>query len=158
MNHLISLLNTFEKRPDLVKVFGAIIYSNRHPNIKKVLKDTDYWEALNEISGPRWAIIAARAEQGDYEIKGGGGPLGTFGMMIQVWNEPRNNKMLVEYLGLESTEEPYFVIFTRLKDGSVLRSITKLTDTFPKESYQRLRQIIAHLTSKIFLSRAAGAF
>ena len=114
MNELIKTVENFEKDPTVVKVFGSIIYSDRHPHIKKVLKDEDYWLALDNISGTRWAIFAVRTVEGRTELSGGG-PKGSLGMMVQLWIEPSKNKQLMQYLEIESTEKPLFVIFTRLK-------------------------------------------
>jgi hypothetical protein len=145
LNELLKEIETFEKEQSVVKVFGAIVYSNRHPHIKKVLRDGDYWSSLNEISGQRWAIFAARAVEGHRKIRGGG-PLGTLSMMIQVWVEPSENKKLVEYLGIESTEKPLLIIFTRLKTGEILKSDLRLDDSSTENAYKRLSEIIHGLT------------
>ena len=39
------------------KVFGVVFYDVRHPYVKKVLADRDFWSALDALSGPRWAIF-----------------------------------------------------------------------------------------------------
>lgn len=148
-NELIKEIDAFEREPSMVKVFGAIIYSNCHPHIKKVLKDEDYWLALDEISGSRWAIFAARVVEGRREIRGGGGPPGTLSMMIQVWVEPNENNKLIEYLEIESTEKPLFVTFTRLKKGNILKSILTLDDSSAENAYDRLSQVIRDLTSAV---------
>ena len=145
MNELLKEIEAFEKEPSIVKVFGAIIYSDRHPHIKKVLRDEDYWRSLNEISGQRWPVFAARAAEGHTEIRGGGSP-GTLSMMIQVWVEPSENRKLIEYLGIESTEEPEFVIFTRLKTGEILKSDLRLDDSSTENAYKRLGEVIHDLT------------
>ena len=130
MHELMKAVGNLENDPSVVKVFGAIIYSNRHPHIKKVLKDEDYWIALDDVSGTRWTIFAARAVEGKTEIRGGGGPPGFLGMMYQVWVEPSQNRQLMEYLAIESTEKPLFVIFSRLKNGQILKSILNLDRFF----------------------------
>jgi hypothetical protein len=148
MNDLLNEIEKLEKNPSIIKVFGAIIYSDSHPHIKKVLKDEYYWKALDDISGTRWVIFSARAVEGHYRIEGGSVP-GTFGMMVQVWKEPNLNKQLVEYLGISSTEDPYFVIFTRLKSGVILRSILKINDSTLEKAYKRIRSIIKNITYAI---------
>jgi len=145
MNELLKEIEGFEKESSVVKVFGAIIYSDRHPHVKKVLRDEDYWRSLNEISGQRWAVFAARAVEGHTEIRGGGPP-GTLSMMIQVWVEPSENRILIEYLELESTEKPIFIIFTRLKTGEILKSALRLDDSSTENAYKRLSEVIHDLT------------
>jgi hypothetical protein len=148
MHELIKAVENFEKDPTVVKVFGAIIYSNRHPHIKKVLKDEDYWLALDNISGTRWAIFAARAVEGRTKISGGG-PSGSLGLMLQVWVEPSQNEKLIEYLEIKSTEKPLFVVFTRLKNGNILKSILNLDDSSIEKAYDRLNNIIRDVTSSV---------
>jgi hypothetical protein len=79
------------------------------------------------------------------EIRGGGPP-GTLSMMIQVWVEPSENKKLVEYLGIESTEKPLFIIFTRLKTGEILKSDLRLDDSSVENAHKRLSEIIHDLS------------
>ena len=148
MDKLLDEIEKLEKDPSIVKVFGAIIYTNRHPHIKKVIKDKDYWISLDETSGTRWAIFSARAVKGHYAYKDYSPP-GTLAMMIPVWDEPNKNKKLIEYLGISSTEDPYFVIFTRLKDGKILKSILKLDDSTVENAYNRINKIIKDLTFAI---------
>ena len=148
MNELLREIDAFEKEPTFVKVFGAIIYSDCHPHIKKVLRDEDYWRALDEISGQRWAVFAARAVEGHKEFMGGGPP-GALLMMFQVWVEPSENKKLIEYLEIESTEKPVFVIFSRLKTGKILKSNVSLDDSSSENAYKRLNKVIRDLTSAV---------
>ena len=138
----------FEENEQIIKVFGTIVYSDAHAHIKKVLKDEDYWKALDKISGNRWAIFAARALQGQREIRGGDPP-GSLGMMIQAWVEPEENKKLIEALGLETTEKPVFVVFTRLNNGEILKSVIELYDTSIEKTYQRIKKIVQDITASI---------
>ena len=148
MNEFLEKIKDFEKEPSVVKVFGAIVYSDRHPYIKKALRDVDYWRSLNEISGQRWAVFAARAAEGHTEIRGGGPP-GTLSLMIQVWVEPSENRKLIEFLGIESTEKPLFIVFTRLRTGEILKSDIRLDDSSTENAYKRLSKIIQDLTCAV---------
>ena len=148
MDDIRQIIEDLEKNPEIVKVFGAIVYSDAHAHIKKVLRDEDYWKALDKISGNRWAIFSARALLGRREIRGGGPP-GTVSMMIQVWIEPEDNKKLIEALGLETTEKPVFVIFTRLSNGEILKSVIELYDDEIENTYQRIKNIVQDITSSI---------
>jgi len=145
MNELLREIEAFEKNTSFVKVFGVIIYSHRHPYVKKVLADEDFWRALDEISGERWGIFAVRAIEGRAETKGGGPP-GTFSMMIRMWVEPSENRKLIKYLNLESTEDPLFVIFTRLRTGEILKTVLPLDNSSVDAAYGRLKRIISDLT------------
>ena len=38
------------------KIYGFIMYTQRHSYIIKVLRDDDFWNELDEISGANWPI------------------------------------------------------------------------------------------------------
>lgn len=149
MQDLIKIIDCLEKKPELVKVFGAIFYANRHPNIKKALKDSDYWDALHEISGERWAIFSVQAKDGNYSLPSL--PPGYLGLMIPIWNEPRENRKLLEFLEIESSEDPYFITFTRLNERKILKSKISLNDNSVDEAFSRIRKVVTELTDAIEL-------
>jgi len=45
---------------DKVAVFGALIYDERSAPLRKLLRDSDYWDALDSSSGPHFEIFALR--------------------------------------------------------------------------------------------------
>lgn len=44
----------------LSRIYGFILYTDKDPFVAKVLRDEDFWQALNSISGPSWPIFAVR--------------------------------------------------------------------------------------------------
>ena len=42
------------------KIYGFIMYTQRHSYIIKVLRDDDFWNELDEISGANWPIFSVR--------------------------------------------------------------------------------------------------
>lgn len=46
-------------------LFGIIAYTDANPNIKKVLRDSDYWDSFNHLSNG-WIIYAIRPEYGQH--------------------------------------------------------------------------------------------
>lgn len=46
-----------------VVVFGALIYDERTAELRQLLRNEDYWDALDRISGPDFEIFAIRDEQ-----------------------------------------------------------------------------------------------
>lgn len=42
------------------RICGFIVYSLKHANVAKVVRDEDYWNELNAISGPNWPIFCVR--------------------------------------------------------------------------------------------------
>lgn len=67
MNWATDLASLYVPGDGTARVFGVVLYTRAHANIKRVLDDDCYWEAFDEISGPRWNIFATRAEPGRYD-------------------------------------------------------------------------------------------
>src|SRR3989337_2623534 len=103
MNWIFQSTEHLKHQEGLVNAFGVILYTEKHPNIKKVLADNDYWVALDKISGPKWAVFSIRARAGYYSLPTL--PQGTMGMMIPVWKEPCENELVLENFEIESTKE-----------------------------------------------------
>ncbi|MDY7012080.1 MAG: hypothetical protein SVX43_00535, partial [Cyanobacteriota bacterium] len=58
-----KLLENHERFP----LFGLILFTRSHPHIVKVLRDRDYYAALNEISGDLLLVFAATLFEGSYK-------------------------------------------------------------------------------------------
>lgn len=108
---------------NLSRIFGFILYTNEHPYMVKVLKDSAYWNALDSFSGSNWPIFAVRPlEQGHYGFPPRRGNDMQF--MVMTWNEPQTNIPILKDFGLESSKSlPCFVAFI-WDDNDELQSIS----------------------------------
>jgi len=103
--------------------FGTIIYDESTVEIKKLLKDEDYWDALDYASGPHFEIFAIKDEE-DYQVE--------FTQDIQfitTSSMPRSrsrrsyfSKVLKEYFNEENTRLAYpsFLYFL-VENGEVTK-------------------------------------
>jgi hypothetical protein len=106
-------------------LFGVVLYTDRHVYVKKVLADEDYWKALDELSGPRWFVFAARGEARPK------------GFIQPVWEEPEVNKELLADLDLPSTESfPSLAVFAEDDRGVLHRRLVPI-DAASQESVFR---------------------
>jgi hypothetical protein len=148
MQALQKFLEPVIENREAVVAFGLILYTDEHPHVKKVLRDKDYWQALDKMSGQRWAILAARAVRGHYELPDM--PPGMMGMMRMVWHEPEQNRQLLATFGLEDTARlPMFVLFTPLHDGRLLHTSIKLNDESEEAAFARLKDVVSALTEAV---------
>jgi hypothetical protein len=51
-----------------VAAFGVLVYDERTAELRKLLRDRDYWDALDSVSGPHFEILAIRDKE-DYETE-----------------------------------------------------------------------------------------
>ena len=42
------------------RIYGFIMYTRKHSYIVKVLRDNDFWNELDEISGANWPIFSIK--------------------------------------------------------------------------------------------------
>lgn len=139
MNWLDELVTEYRSDPSKVNMFGVVLYTDSHPHIKKVLRDCDFWLALNELSGPDWAIFSIRPKQGTYSMPDFYPEPGVFYQLVQVWKEPQENKELLEYFGIESTKRlPLLIVFTHDENNEILKIEWELDDSTVDTSYKSL--------------------
>lgn len=96
----------------LSRIYGFILYTDQDPYVVKVLRDEDFWNALNSISGTNWPIFAVRPlRKGNYTLPASS-RTGIISYMVPTWVEPKTNMQVLRDFGLENTESlPLFVAF-----------------------------------------------
>lgn len=141
MNWLSKITHSYRSNPELADVFGVVLYTDEHPYIKKVLRDHDFWVALDEQSGPEWAIFSVKPQKGTYDFPNYNSKPGVLYQMVAVWKEPRANKELIDYLGIDSTSDlPLLVLYTHTENGEILRIKWRIEETSQEDAYQSLSQ------------------
>ena len=124
------------------RIYGFIMYTRRHSYIIKVLRDNDFWNELNEISGPNWPIFSIKPlQEGEYEMRGS--DRGVFSMMTPIWKEPNENRKYLKFFSLEeSKDRPCFIAFI-WKDNNELEQVTwKLSNDSEQEAFDSIREVV----------------
>ncbi|HEX8673959.1 MAG TPA: hypothetical protein VF710_18825 [Longimicrobium sp.] len=138
----------FTPRDGEANLFGVILYTDAHANVKKVLRDQDCWDAFDDVSGPQWAVFAIRTKQGKHGFPSF--PRGTVGYMVPIWKEPRENRELIEAFELSSTEGlPSLVAFSEGDDGTVYRTVQKLDDSSKDTAYSSIKEALAEVARAV---------
>lgn len=138
----------WKRRADVANVFGVILYTDAHANIKKVLQDPEYWRALDEKSGSLWPIFSIRPTPGRTEHPRF--PRAVVGMMVPVWKEPQANRELLSDFGLDSTEHiPALVVFCLTEDEQVLSRVLRLSDASIDAAYNSLMEAVGLATRAV---------
>lgn len=127
-------------------IYGFILYTNLHPYVKKVLRDSDFWQEFNEKSGSTWPIFAVRPLEPKTERSfGGGGGNGCMEMMIRVSEETRYNKNSLDFFHLSDSENdlPCLVIFANdSKKEKILQRIYKIKGKTIDEVHNSILSVI----------------
>ena len=78
------------------RIYGFIMYTRKHSYIVKVLRDNDFWNELDEISGANWPIFSIKPlDDGHYAR-----PMGSEEMcqrMVPIWKEPNSNRKFLNF-------------------------------------------------------------
>lgn len=128
-------------------LFGVIVYTDVHANVKKLLRDDDYWKALDELSGSKWAVFSVRALRGEWGMPSF--PPGTIGMMTMVWKEPAANRELLSAFALDDTKDlPSLVVFA-LEGEELHRASVRIDDSSPEAAYRSTREIFVEVASAL---------
>ena len=134
MSWLDKLVVQYRADQALADLFGIILYSDAQANVKKVLRDEDYWEALDEVSGPHLAVFAVRT-------KAPKAP-GNLDFVVPVWKEPRENLALLEDLQLPSTEKLPVIVWLTHDRGDLLRCVVPLDDRTEEAAYASIKKAL----------------
>lgn len=125
------------------RIYGFILYTRRHANMVNFLQNPNYWDCLDDISGPNWPIFSVRPLiSGNMQLKGGG-PKGTIGMMISEWHEPNTNRKILDFFGLqESRDLPCFMGFIWDDQEQLQQFKWPIDESSVDKVYESLKKIV----------------
>lgn len=139
----LTLIKDYVKNSNTSRIYGFILYTESDPYVKKVLRDEDFWDALNEKSGPNWPVFAVRPlVKGGYSFQAPSNPQ-AIGFMVQTWNEPRANYTVLRNFGLASSNDlPCFVAFM-WDDNDELQSMSvPIRGNNMDDCYKSIKEIV----------------
>ena len=129
MTWLKKLVEQYRHKDEIAEIFGVIIYTDKHANIKKVLRDEDYWNSFDELSGPHWLIFSIRPVPGKYVYPSPPPGVRVRARMVPVWKEPKENmKLLAEFELDYTSDDPQFLVFADGGEDGILKHSLRLKD------------------------------
>ena len=148
-----NLINIYLSKEDIHDVFGVIVYGEHNPFIKKVLRDNDYWNALDIISGNRWPIFAIRPSQESHISKDYQKTHNTLYMMIDIKSETNQqikNDSILEHLEIKDTNKlPLLIVFCCDKNDSILQVRFKIDESSEDNCYKSIEKALSVVASSI---------
>ena len=145
-----------------IVAFGTIIYDERTVEIRKLLKDQDYWDALDQASGPNLEIFAIRDEV-SVRLKGQADPdrldLITLGTMNR--SMPRGiyfSRLLKEYFGEADTllAYPSFLLFLIENNKVAYCRLIPLSRGSTHECFLQLQKLFFLIAENIEKWKSSG--
>ena len=132
---------------NLSRIYGFILYTDQDPYVAKVLRDDDYWNALDSISGANWPIFAVRPlTKGSYDFPSST-DLNSIGFMVKTWNEPSRNIPVLHDFGLKDSENlPLFVAFMWDDNDELNQVAIPIKGFNVDEVYHSIEEIVKVIT------------
>lgn len=143
----LELIKDNVKDANTSRIYGFILYTDSDPYVKKVLRDDDFWDALDEKSGPNWPIFAVRPITKEKSgIKALSNPK-MIGFMVPESERKTSNETILKNFGLSSAKDlPCFVAFM-WDDNDKLQSISvPIRGNNIDDCFDSIREIVVLIT------------
>lgn len=134
------------------KIYSFIMYTQRHSYIIKVLRDDDFWNELDEISGANWPIFSVKPRkevQYSRVCNNGLGNLSStrdtplYQMMTITGSEPNYNREFLKLFSLDELNDlPCFVTFIWRNEHEIEQVIWKLSNKNEEEAFDSIREVV----------------
>ena len=133
-----------KSRRGTANLFGIIAYTDANPNIKKVLRDSDYWDSFNHLSAG-WIIYAIRPEYGQHV---------TYFTDENGYKRERSsfefNYDFLQDFGISQEESfPIFIIAALVEDDRIQAIRIPIDDSSIETANESIRHIIETATQVI---------
>jgi hypothetical protein len=138
-----QLLEHHEKFP----LFGIILFTEAHAHMVKMLKDRQYYAALDEISGDQVVVFATMLFRGEYEYPEP--PPNSFAMMKQIWKEPKENEKVLSWFGVKDSRHlPMFVLFGVI-ENELYHQNHPLQSASVEDAFNSLQQVLSAISVQV---------
>lgn len=128
-------------------LFGILLFSETHPHVIKALKDTDYYSALNKITGKEVALFATMLFPGKYEYPSP--PPGVHYNMAPIWKEPQQNKKIFPWFRIRDGRElPLLVIFGH-EGGDFYYQKFPVRGESPQDVFNSLNDVLSRISLSV---------
>lgn len=143
---------------DLVKdsndsrIYGFILYTDADSYVCKVLKDNDFWTALDKISGSNWPVFAVRPldklqfMQQSMRFSKAQGPSVSY--MVNTSSKADSNLPIIRDFGLDVDNNlPCFVVFMWDDNDELQQMIINIEGRDIDSVYHSIEEIIKAVTN-----------
>lgn len=132
---------------NLSRIYGFILYTEQDPYVAKVLRDDDFWNALDSVSGANWPIFAARPLSKGFYKRPSSNDLNSIGFMVRTWDEPCENIPVLHDFGLKNTEKlPLFIAFMWDDNDELNQVAIPITGRTVDDVYHSIEEIVKAIT------------
>lgn len=142
-----------------VVTFGCVVYDETTAEIRKLLKDEDYWDALDTASGPNFEVFAIKDETRYGQDVSSTIELMTAASLSRAQSRGYYfSRLLKEYFQEEKTTLAYpSVLIFLVEDGNVTHCrLIPLSRGTLEEMFLRLQQLFIEIAESIEQWRASG--
>ena len=144
---LIEINQEITQNHDRFHAFGIILFTEANAEIVKLLKDKEYYFALDSISGENFPVFVSMLFQGEFLYPTP--PKNSFSYIQPIWKEPKENEQLLSLFDIpDSNKFPLFVLFNYLNDELYYQKYNLKADS-KQAAYIMLKEILSSVSKKI---------
>lgn len=143
IRELSKLMNEHIRYP----LFGMLLFTEAHPHIVKMLKDVDYYSALDKISGSNLAFFITMLFRGEYvhPIP----PPDILTKMVPVWKEPKQNMKVLPWFDIKDSRVlPLLVIFCH-ENRKIYFQKHLIKAKSPEEAFNDLNDVLLRISASV---------
>ena len=138
-----KLMNEYKDIP----LYGILLFTESHPHVIKMLKDADYFSALDTITDTNLALFSTVLFNGHYEFPE---PTpGSLAMKVQIWREPHQNMKLLRWFDIDDSRAlPLLVIWGYESDGFYFQKYS-IEGEDSKDIYNNLNVVLSRISQSV---------
>lgn len=128
-------------------LFGMLLFTDAHPHIIKMLRDPDYYSALDMITGDNIALFSTMVFHGEFEYPSP--PSEMFAKVLPVWKEPIQNMKVLPWFDIrESRVLPILVVFCH-NDGNIYFQKHAIKAESSHDCFNNINKILSRISEVI---------
>jgi hypothetical protein len=133
------------RRDGRALAFAFILYSYSNPEVRKVLDDKDYWDALDEISGNRLSVYSFISPHGRKRQQ----PI-QFLTGVRLADLKQSKAFVEEYFKVDLFEDHPSILFFQVSDNKVSDAcLVKITAKSVENCFDEIKNILKTATDSI---------
>ena len=120
------------------RIYGFILYTKGNPYVVKALKDQEFWDALDDLSGPNWTIFSVKPKPHQETNQSRG-----YAKMRIVKPVNGDNNKFLNFFGITDMDMlPCFMAFIWGDDGKLKTIACKIASEPETAVYKSLEEIV----------------
>lgn len=134
------------------RICGIILYNRNNPHVVRAIRDSDNWNALNDISGSNWPIFSVYPGKEQAEFNHSFSDRHEYMVPLSTLSVNDNNQFCCQF-NVSISDLPCFVVFIFDDNGNVKSYKRKISGQNSETVFNNIQSIVKRISeveSRIF--------